>query len=133
MKKILVILMLVSFTTVAHSAFIILPQLSVSRTMIDPGASTTVTAVFYTDQIEKHLAEVRVPMGWSVDVAQQDVFVDGEHGSLHNWIVTADPDLLPRRYAIELWIDGVHVDTVLIDVRQVTTLIYLPRVIKSTN
>lgn len=116
--------------TVAHADLIDRPHLSVTRTILDPGHATTVWTGLYSDSIEKHVVELRAQSGLTVDHAEQDAFLDGEHGKIIEWRATAATPLQPGRYWMWLYVDGVQADTIGVDVRPSCCWAWLPWVRK---
>ena len=125
-RSVLTILLALTLTLPARASLIDRPHLSVSATLIDPGASTTIWTGFYSDQPEKHLAELRGPPGWSIATPEQDVFTDGTRGRIVEWRVTAGKGVRWGRYPFTLLVDGVEVDSISVDVRLVGVLVWLP-------
>lgn len=115
----------------AAASLIDRPHLAVTRTLLDPGKATTVWTGFYSDSIEKHIAQLQAQSGLTVAAPEQDVFLDGAHGQIISWLVTADAPLRPGRYTMTLWVDGAQVDTIAIDVRPSCCWVWLPWVRKT--
>lgn len=130
MKAFLVILLCLACATPARAGLVDRPHLSITRTILDPGQVTTVWTGLYADTIEKHVVELRAQSGLIVEVAEQDAFLDGEHGQIISWRVTASTPLRPGRYWMWLYVDGVYMDTIAVDVRPSCCWIWLPWVRK---
>ena len=108
----------------AHAGLIVAPRLSLSACLIDPGQATTATAAFFSDGVEKHLATLVAPRGFVVSGPDRDMFLDGEHGQVINWHVSAGLGVRRGRYPLGLYVDGAFVDSISVDVRGF--MVYLP-------